>query len=299
MADVFFHLRVAHRGEVWRKTTQLARFSARTGGWNKTSSGFHRQLETRTPRVGTRVAEGDRQLGGLAMNTHVVIVFATAFVSASSHAFAAEASSMQDVPATARVQHAPAADEAPGAPAAGPQTAEAPHSTTPADAMPYHLSAEPAVLLPTGNLTSLTGPGIGGMLRLDYRFSDAWRFTGRAGYIAGSSTSVSVGSVSLTSGLGFAPVLGGAKLHVVGNDWAHVYAVGEVGIVWVNESTDVSVAGSSMGGSGTSTYACAALSGELEIDPIDLRVGLFAADVVHAQTSAAMLASLGFHFASF
>jgi len=117
----------------------------------------------------------------------------------------------------------------------------------------------------------------------------------------GSQASYTVAGVALQSSLSFVPVLAGARVYLMGtsSDVARLYGAAEGGVVFVSGSTSADAGGASATASGQSTYACGALSAGLEIDIVDLRVGLLAADLAHTDSSTAGLFSLGFRFASF
>ena len=161
------------------------------------------------------------------------------------------------------------------------------------------LHAEPVMMVPMGSLANVTGPGIGGLLGLDYRLSNAWLLTGRAGYIAGSSATLAVAGATVNSSLSYAPALAGAKVYLAGTDWAHLYAAGEGGVVIITNTASADAGDASVAASGSSTHVCASLSAGLELDMLDLRVGLLAADVAHADSSTVAMVSLGFRFATF
>jgi len=110
------------------------------------------------------------------------------------------------------------ADDAPPTPAGGEEprpvpSQEAPHT--------YRLLAEPVVTVPLGAFAQVTGPGVGALIGGDYRLSDAWRLTARAGYVQGSETSIPVAGLSLKSSVSYAPVLAGARVVVLAGDLAH------------------------------------------------------------------------------
>ena len=55
----------------------------------------------------------------------------------------------------------------------------------------------------------------------------------------------------------------------------------------------------SASGSDSSLHVCAGAGLGVELDVLDLRVGLLAGDLAHAPTTTAATLSLGFRFASF
>jgi len=181
-----------------------------------------------------------------------------------------------------------------------PQKEAPPEAPAPGESAPpvLRLYGEPIVAVPMGALASVTGPGVGALLAANYRLSDTWQLTGRAGYVAGSTTGIQVSGITVQSSLSYAPVLAGAKLYLAGSDVVRLYAAGEGGLLFVTNTASVDAEGVSAAASGTSTHVCGALSAGLELDVLDVSVGLLAADVAHTDTTTAGLFSLGFRFAS-
>jgi hypothetical protein len=189
------------------------------------------------------------------------------------------------------------AQEAPAAPPPAPPVGEAASGSHDASSQ-VGLVAAPMVTVPLGTMASLTGPGIGGVVGVDDHLSAAWTLTGRIGYVAGTTTSTSIGDVTLSTSISYVPVLVGAKYVFAGNDWIHVYGAAETGLIVVTSSASATVDGASGSGSGTSTYLGGGAAVGMEIDSLDLRAGVLAADVTHTDSSTAATFSLGFRFAS-
>jgi len=179
----------------------------------------------------------------------------------------------------------------------GPASADASPATEAAP--PLRLDAAPAVALPMGDLASATGPALGGLVGGSYAVSDVWDVVGHLGYLAGATTSVQVSDVSLSSSLSYAPLLGGARYYFTDAGLLRPYAMGELGAVLVVSSASASAQGASGSGSASNGYLCSALSLGAQIDILDLRAGLFTADVTHADTATSALLTLGVRFASF
>lgn len=185
------------------------------------------------------------------------------------------------------------ADEAPGAPATSPDKAAA------SDQAPrVHIDAEPAVAVPIGNLASVTGPALGGLVGGGYTLGDRWELVGHAGYLAGASTSAQVAGITVSSSVSYAPLLGGVRYYLLDPGAIRPYAMAEAGVILVSSAASAGGGGSSASSSDSSVYFGGAASLGLQLDVIDLRAGLFTADLGHAGTSTSGLLTLGFRFAA-
>lgn len=202
------------------------------------------------------------------------IAIALALVAASQSAFAEE-------PPAAPAAVAPA--EAPSSPTATPRA---------------HIDAAPVAALPLGDLATVTGPALGGMIGISYELADRWELVFHGGYLQGATTSYQLAGVTVSSSLSYAPVLGGVRYYFVDPGTIRPYASAEAGAMFVNASSSAASGAASAGASGETTYLGTTVSLGLQLDILDLRAGLMTADLGHAGTSTSGLLSLGFRFAS-
>ncbi len=187
------------------------------------------------------------------------------------------------------------ADEPQSEPAAG-ETQEPKAPVTPPKA---HFGAALTAAIPLGDLGSATGPALGALLEWTYDLDDRWSLAASGGYLAGGTTTTQVGDASVTSSLGYAPLLGGVRYYFSDPGFARVYALGQAGIVFVNTSTSASSSAGTAQASGTPNYFGSAAWLGVQLDFVHLRAGLLTADLGHAGSSSSALLSLGFTFASF
>lgn len=163
---------------------------------------------------------------------------------------------------------------------------------------PWSIDVAPALAMPMGNLGSATGPAIGGVGGGSLALRDSWDLVGHVGYLQGTTTSTTVAGVSVSSSVSFTPVLAGLRYYLTDPGWPRLYAQGEAGIVVAGASVSVSEGSTAASGFSSSSHAGSALSLGMQLDMLDVRAGLFTADLSHADSSTSVLMSAGLRFAS-
>jgi hypothetical protein len=150
----------------------------------------------------------------------------------------------------------------------------------------FTVGADAAVVPPMGDWGDIAGIGFGGLARLEYAFADAISLTGRIGYIHHLPTETGGLDLSTTE----IPVLAGAK-YMLGS----AYVAGEVGMVnfGAEACLDDKCSDDSETKLGLTAGAGYRLSG------LDLRAQLFVPSLGDLGDIQALMATVGYDFASF
>jgi hypothetical protein len=162
------------------------------------------------------------------------------------------------------------------------------------------LHIDPVLLVPVGQLGRTYGPGIGGMLGVDYLVLPTTGLTARFGYIEGLEKKQEIpGVLTVTASASYLPVLLGVKQYVT-SPGKGLYLSGELGLVMANYAASASAQAGSTNASASSSTAGTQLGVGLGVGfqfaGFDLRTGVFAADVSAFSEAAQFMTTASYHF---
>jgi hypothetical protein len=163
------------------------------------------------------------------------------------------------------------------------------HAQSTAPARQFLIGADGTIALPLGNLSNVSGIGIGAMLTGEYLFQDQITFTGRIGYefhLDSNSAHVNV-----------LPVMVGARYYIAQpSKHQGMFGLGEVGFNDLMTSVNVPGFGSA---SNSSIYLGLGVGAGYQMGPIDFQAKLQFLDIGHPGDTFEIAVLAGYQFAAF